>query len=278
MVCLLFMAVTPLQQAYQLHISLNDIEPMIWRRILVPSDITLDILHLSIQDAMGWQDEHLHLFIDGNKQYGSHDPDWDEFGAEYGDECEVQLRQVLSRPNKTLLYEYDFGDSWQHTIKLEEIKSVEEVEDSPFCLGGERACPPENCGGIPGYYHLLAVMADPNHKEYEDMSLWFGGVFDPDAISLDEINTIPEDSYLDEEDDYRVIMSPLSQLYEVDGKSVQIDIYTGSDEYDWTIEIVDQYNNSTVWNEVFPTEQKALDEAIATIKEDGILAFIGNPS
>ena len=154
------MAVSPLRRVYQLHISLNDIEPMIWRRILVPSEITLDVLHLCIQNVMGWQDEHLHLFIDGDKQYGTHEPGWDELGAEHEDERAVRLRQILTRPKQNLLYKYDFGDSWLHTIKLEEIKSIEEVEDSQFCLDGERACPPENCGSVPGYYHLLEVMAD----------------------------------------------------------------------------------------------------------------------
>lgn len=195
------MAASALQQVYQLHISLNNIEPNIWRRILVPSEITLDILHITIQKVMGWEDEHLHLFIDGNKQYGTHEPDWDELGADHGDESVVQLKQVLSAPDQTLLYEYDFGDSWLHTIKLEEIKSVEEVENSPFCLEGERTCPPENCGGIPGYYNLLEIMADPKHEEYEDTLLWLGSQFDPDAFDLNEINSISDEPYLDEEEE-----------------------------------------------------------------------------
>ncbi|GIU52759.1 hypothetical protein TUM4438_46200 [Shewanella sairae] len=191
------MGVLPLRHVYQLHVSLNDIEPAIWRRILVPSEVTLDVLHLLIQKAMGWQDEHLHQFIAGSKLYSDYHPDWDEFGADFEDESTVRIRHILTSPNQTLTYTYDFGDNWQHTIRLEEIKSPDDVDGEQLCIAGERACPPENCGSVPGYYQLLEIMADPEHRDYEDTLFWLGGNFDPDFFSLDVINSFDESSMFD---------------------------------------------------------------------------------
>ncbi|MDB5056581.1 MAG: Plasmid pRiA4b ORF-3-like protein [Chloroflexi bacterium] len=170
---------------YQLKVTLHGIRPPIWRRIQVRAGITLPRLHDTIQAIMGWDDEHLHQFIIGGEAYGLPDPD---LGGDMRSERRVKLEQVVTTEKDRFVYEYDFGDSWTHVILLEKIVPPEPGGYYPRCLAGKRACPPEDVGGIWGYAEFLDAIGDSNHPEHEEMLEWWGGDFDPEAFSLEEIN------------------------------------------------------------------------------------------
>ena len=170
---------------YQLKVTLRDSKPPIWRRIQVTSDIRLSTLHQVLQVVMGWEDAHLHQFMAHGFYYGTPHPD---FGFEVKNEQHASLQQVVSRAKDKLIYEYDFGDSWEHELLVEKILPLEEGKHYPVCLTGKRACPPEDCGGIWGYTSLLDAIRDPEHPEHEERVAWVGSTFDPDIFDLDEVN------------------------------------------------------------------------------------------
>lgn len=169
---------------YELKITLRDIEPPIWRRLRVRSDITLFKLHGILQATMGWTDSHLHQFVAGGKSYGA--PDL-EFPAREN-EKKALVSQVLHAPNDSLEYEYDFGDGWKHDVVLEKVLDGDAGAESPRVIAGERACPPEDCGGPYAYADLLKVLANARHPEHREMLDWVGGSFDPEAFDVAEIN------------------------------------------------------------------------------------------
>jgi len=175
---------------YQFKIELQGITPTIWRRILVPENYSFWDFHVAIQDAMGWQDCHLHDFrirkkharkitsigipddegfIDAEPQL----PGWEIPIAIYFEDVGMQAK-----------YEYDFGDSWNHKITFEGILAKEKGTKYPQCVSGARACPPEDCGGTWGYESLLKVMANPKHKDYESMSSWLNKKYDPEKFDV----------------------------------------------------------------------------------------------
>lgn len=170
---------------YQFKVTLRDSKPPIWRRIQVRSDTTLYKLHQTLQVVMGWSDYHLHQFVIHGAYYGTPDP---EFDYEVKNEKRVKLNQVISGEKEKFVYEYDFGDSWKHVILLEKILPLDQEVAYPICLAGKRACPPENCGGIWGYYDFLEAIQDPKHPEHDEMLEWVGGSFDPEEFDLDAIN------------------------------------------------------------------------------------------
>ena len=174
-------------QIYQLKVTLNDIHPPIWRRILVPGNTTLLKLHDILQIVMGWWDYHLHMFTIADEIYG--DPADDEYG-ELGtlNEARYKLSQVIYGAGQRFSYEYDFGDSWDHTLLVEKIGPPEEGVHYPLCLKGKRACPPEDVGGVWGYEGFLEAIRDPNHEEHDEYLEWAGGEFDPEGFDLVEIN------------------------------------------------------------------------------------------
>jgi hypothetical protein len=100
----------------------------------------------------------------------------------------VRLQQVLAKPGRKIVYEYDFGDGWEHAIVLEKVLSIDSKTRYPRCLDGARACPPEDCGGVPGYADFLEAIRDPDHEEHEQMRDWIGGEFDPEEFHLDLVN------------------------------------------------------------------------------------------
>lgn len=175
---------------YQLKVSLKGAKPPIWRRILVPAGTELDDLHCIIQAAMGWEGCHLHQFKQGNTFYQP-DPE-DDFmgfgGFETEDSDGVRVGDLLRKEKQKIVYEYDFGDSWQHEILFEKIVAPDEGRTYPVCIKGMRACPPEDCGGLWGYYNLLEILDDPKCDEYEQMLGWVGGKIDPEAFDLEEAN------------------------------------------------------------------------------------------
>lgn len=174
---------------YQLKMTLRDSKPPIWRRVLVRADVTLGDLHEVIQLAMGWQDGHLHSFTVDGLRYGM---PMDEFFADDFDELDEQaytLREVLLKEKARLTYDYDFGDGWKHVVTVEKIIPADPAVTYPMCSAGARACPPEDCGGMFGFYDMIQALGDPKHPSHEDMTEWLDGEgFDEKHFDLDEIN------------------------------------------------------------------------------------------
>lgn len=175
--------------ARQVHISLAEIEPVIWRRLIVPADWTLDQLHLGIQAAFGWANYHLHEFLIGGLRYGDtatlNDGAFDD--ARVCDSTQVRLRD-FQRDRVEFDYLYDFGDGWRHLVRLEESILLEPAPKFASCIAGARARPPEDVGGISGYERFLEILADPDDPEYADTKRWCGGHFNPDWFELNQIN------------------------------------------------------------------------------------------
>lgn len=179
------MAKTVAQRIYQIKVTLAGVRPAVWRRLLVPSTISLRKLHDILQIAMGWEDAHLHAFVAGGETYGMADPDFPDATRS---DARVKLDAVLLREKDWLIYEYDFGDGWEHKVVLEKVLAQTPGLQAPRCIAGARACPPEDCGGVGGYEEFLQAIADPFHPEHEEMLEWIGGDFDPAWFEPEEIN------------------------------------------------------------------------------------------
>lgn len=173
------------ERTYLLKIQLLDIEPAIWRRFVVPASIPLDRLHDVIQITMGWTDSHLHEFTIGNKRYTEY-PKFKEDGLPCG---RYRLGDLIKQKGRTFRYLYDFGDSWEHELTLEDSRYVDpELQTEISCLEGERACPPEDVGGLPGYEEFCEAIQDPNHEDHEMLMNWSGGNFDSEYFNCHEVN------------------------------------------------------------------------------------------
>lgn len=168
---------------YQIKVTLKDSQPPIWRRVQVPGDVTLETLHDVLQAVMSWWNYHLHQFIVGDTYYGVSHP---EYMMEMHDESKVRLNEIADE-GAAFLYEYDFGDGWLHVLEVEKVVAPEPGREYPVCLGGRRATPPEDVGGIWGFEEYLEAMADPDHSEHEMYMEW-RGPFDPEAFDVDEVN------------------------------------------------------------------------------------------
>jgi hypothetical protein len=178
-----------LPEIYQLKVTLLGTSPPIWRRLLVPADLTLARLHDVLQAAMGWQECHLHEFNAGDRHFGQANPEDAFMGMPpVENERTVRLSRVLGRVGAKMVYMYDFGDGWEHRIVLEKRLSADPTMAYPVCTGGELACPPEDCGGIGGFYDLLDALRDPTHEQHDEMNDWVGEDYDPDAFSVDAVN------------------------------------------------------------------------------------------
>jgi hypothetical protein len=162
-------------QTYQFKIQIQDIQkPPVWRRVLVPAQITFDQFHQIIQVVFGWEDCHLYQF----SQYGwGSEPIYKIPDPEYDDETILdsvigKLSDVFDTVGQKFIYIYDFGDNWKHNITLEEISDTKIAVAN--CIAGKGACPPEDCGGIPGYYNLIEILSNPKNPEYKEMKNWLG--------------------------------------------------------------------------------------------------------
>ena len=136
--------------------TLKGVHPPIWRRIQVPGELTLPQLHAVLQIAMGWTNSHLHGFRVGEQFFTEPDPDY--AGKNVMDERQIRLSQIASEVSARFVYEYDFGDRWEHAGVVEQILPPETGVAYPRCSDGNRACPPENVGGVPGYMEFLAAI------------------------------------------------------------------------------------------------------------------------
>ncbi len=171
-----------------LRIELEDIKPLIWRRVALPASMNLKALHRVIQAAMGWLDYHLWEFTAGEHKYGMllpNDPDWNE---RIKNAATTKLSALLTGGVREIGYVYDMGDNWQHRIIVEKLKAAEPGAQYPQFLGGERRCPPEDCGGFPGYCEFLENIASKQSKTRKAALDWYGGPYDPDEIGEREIN------------------------------------------------------------------------------------------
>ena len=172
------------QSVFQLKVTLLDTKPPIWRRVLVDGASTLDHVHEVIQAAFGWWDYHLHEFEVGRTRYGIPNPD-ENWGEPPRDERRTRL-DAITGEGSSLRYAYDFGDGWDHRIVVEKVVPASTGAVLPACIGGRRACPPEDCGGTWGYRELLEILADPTHAEHHDRRTWIGRPFDPEVFDPGE--------------------------------------------------------------------------------------------
>ena len=180
------------EQVYQFKITLKGIKPPLWRRIQVPETYTFWDLHVAVQDAMGWQDYHLHDFAIRNPRTKVKErigiPDEDdvyELGILSG--WERNIADYFSMKNSTAAYVYDYGDNWVHAVKLEKILPRDKKTKYPRCIEGKRACPPEDCGGVHGYEEFLEAIMDPGHERHEDLLYWAGKDFEPERFAPNDV-------------------------------------------------------------------------------------------
>jgi hypothetical protein len=184
----------PAHVQVQLKVTLLGSRPPIWRRLLVPADLKLPRLHAVLQLAFGWTDSHLHAFRLAEESYEASPPQgWADAifgsGRERQDEKRFRLCDLLHAQDEWLIYEYDFGDSWEHEVLVEKMIPGPPIRQA-VCLAGKRAGPPEDCGGIPGYYHLLGAIADPKHPEHQELLEWLGDAYDPAAFDKEALNRL----------------------------------------------------------------------------------------
>ena len=176
------------RQTFVFKVTLRHIKPSIWRRIEVPATYTFWDLHVAIQDAMGWLDCHLHRFDLHDRSTGAiakvgvPDPYEPLIGRRALPGWEVPLTGYLQYPDLMIDYTYDFGDNWEHRVVLETTGIRDGRLTYPRCLAGARACPPENCGGHPGYDQLVRAIADLEHPSAEEPRGWVGQSFNPEAF------------------------------------------------------------------------------------------------
>jgi len=168
----------------RLHIALADTDPVIWRRVDVPVDASLKMLHDVIQGAMGWLDYHLWEFEADDKRYGLPDPDWEDdrlFAAK-----NIKLKTLLDRGVRELLYTYDMGDNWEHVVTVEAVEGGQPGTKYPRYVDGERRAPPEDVGGTPGFEAFLDAIAKPKGRDHKEAVQWhrgcYGKDFDPEEI------------------------------------------------------------------------------------------------
>jgi hypothetical protein len=170
-------------EVYAIKVTLLDTRPPVWRRILVPRDITLRNLHRTLQTVTGWTNSHVHQFVLPRQK---HTGPRHVVGTKVTNENRTKLGELIWTVGARLRYEYDFGDGWQHELLLEEVLLGDESFHQ-ICVAGKRSCPPEDCGGPHGFAELLTALQDTNHPHYDQVIEWLGD-FDPESFSKDEVN------------------------------------------------------------------------------------------
>jgi len=192
------MTTNPNRLIYQFKVTLLEIEPAIWRRLQVPATYSFWDLYVTFQDAMGWLDYHLHEF----RMRRPHKRKMIEIGIPADEASDtvvmpgwkIPMRGYFTEPGQTALYAYDFGDGWEHEVWLEDILLKEKGAKYPRCIAGERACPPEDCGGVPGYHRVLDILRHPSDGEYQETIAWLKGhtknyyPYDPGAFHPEQVH------------------------------------------------------------------------------------------
>jgi hypothetical protein len=178
----------------EMYIELELTKPRIWRRFLIQDSLSMYQLHEIIQVTMGWMNCHLFMFRANGLVIAEPNPDDDWHTVECKDARKTKVSSIFKSPGDSICYEYDFGDSWEHELRFERfVKEDEVMFDVPRCIGGENACPPEDCGSIPGFERLKAIIADPKNEEYQSMIDWLDGYYpnyDPKEFSIGAVNKI----------------------------------------------------------------------------------------
>lgn len=179
------------RRVLQFKISLLDIEPTIWRRIQISDLCTFWDLHVAIQDVMGWLDYHLHHFeMNYSIEEGKHFmgiPDDEDYGVyKTLPGWEYRVRDYLLI-NEQFIYKYDYGDGWQHRVEYEGLHEKQPDVKYPICIAGERACPPEDVGGVPGYERFIEAIKTPRHPERQSLLEWVGGAYDPEQFNPQQV-------------------------------------------------------------------------------------------
>jgi hypothetical protein len=177
------------EQIARLRISVKETEPEIWRLVEVPAEMTLKELHAVIQAAMGWDDAHLFQFQVGRERIAG--PGMGGLGLGGPPSVSagrVRLADLAAHGVKRFTYVYDMGDSWEHAIKVEKILPIDPAATYPRLIDGALRCPPEDVGGVPGFYAFLEAINDPKHPDHDDRMDWYGGAFDPDDIDANHIH------------------------------------------------------------------------------------------
>lgn len=174
--------------------ELEPTAPRVWRRFLAKDSINMYQLHEILQIVMGWMHSHLFMFREEGLIIGEPSPDDDYYSAEFKDARKTKVSEVFRKVGTAISYDYDFGDSWEHNLRLDRVVDESEIMFGvPRCIAGENACPPEDCGGFPGFDNLKMIISDPDHEEYQDMILWLDTYYpnyDPSEFSLGEVNKI----------------------------------------------------------------------------------------
>lgn len=200
---------------YQFMIVLKDISPPVWRRIQVPESYSFWDLHVAIRDAMGWLDYHLHEFsipeAAGGPAILLGFPDEEFAEREVLPDNTQYISDYFSAENPLAHYLYDFGDGWEHEVRFEAVLPVKEGVSYPVCVDGERACPPEDCGGPPGFEDFLCIIRDPSDEEYARTMTWVGGSYNPErfeasAVRFDDPHTRWRVAFLDDEEAYESLL------------------------------------------------------------------------
>lgn len=178
-----------MNEIVQLKITLTGSKPSIWRRVLVKRDIMFDELHVIFQLVMGWENEHLYDFETKKFIIGEHEEDDFVYGdrKKLLDSMTTRLESIV--PEKKFIYTYDFGDGWRHNILIEKIKDIDEKIKYPMCIGGKLRCPPEDCGGLGGFYSMLEAVKDKNHPEHKESKRWLGTKsYDVELFDINKVN------------------------------------------------------------------------------------------
>lgn len=181
----------PKENVIQLYIELVDSNPKIWRRIWITSDTSFFELHHIIQIAMGWENYHLFDFNTGHSciEIPNNDmEDLDDGKFKSLDAFIVEAGEIFIKEANQVIYTYDLGDDWKHSITAEKFLPLNSRIEYPVCIEGELACPPEDCGGIPGYYNVVKVLADKKHPEHKEIKQWLNRTFRPDYFDIEAVN------------------------------------------------------------------------------------------
>lgn len=191
----------------QLKITLQRTKPPIWRRVLVDKKTTFFELHHIIQIAMGWDNYHLYEFEIGKYRIGEPDDEFDDYGFgndELIDASTLTLDRIITDVKEKFDYEYDFGDGWGHQIVVEKFLPRDSSIHYPICISGKLNCPPEDCGGVGGFYQLLDIIEDKKHPEHKEMLEWIGGNYDAEHFNKDDVNEelTTLDKYIEEWNSY----------------------------------------------------------------------------